>query len=480
MPKKLNRKINPKILLPQSKLSIGRLLFFVLVFLSVGIFVIFKSFASNPNLPGDLNDDNNVNIIDLSILLSKYNTSNSNADINLDGTVNVFDLSILLSNYNRIYNPGTGFVHQSGTQLLDENGRPIRLKGVDLGGWLSWEGWIWGQGFDYIGQTAMMNNLSSLVGQTKADQFREDVRNNYIREQDIQALASYGLNVVRVPFNYKLLEQQTAPYAIRTEGWTVLDNVITWAKKYHVHVVIDMQAAPCGQMFAFVSDWTGPEYFWWTPGCKDRYYALWTAIADRYKNEPTVAGYDLLGETIAGDAELVDLYKRVTTAIRSVDKNHAIIYEGNNMARDFDLFTEKFDSNQILSAHDYLWAFPGENISVRIAKYEAAAQRLNSPMWIGEFGETPIWDDDTSVKAFNASQYIQGWAMWTWKASPGFLVLRTLQHTAASQKLIYWMNDTTRPKPTLAEADQGMADFINVIKFENTTFDSNLKNVLTQ
>jgi len=48
---------------------------------------------------GDLNGDGTVSILDLSILLSNYSTSNSVADINKDGTVNIFDLSILLSDY---------------------------------------------------------------------------------------------------------------------------------------------------------------------------------------------------------------------------------------------------------------------------------------------------------------------------------------------------------------------------------------------
>ena len=52
----------------------------------------------NPK-PGDLNGDNAVNITDLSIMLSNFNTANAVADINKDGTVNIFDLSILLSNY---------------------------------------------------------------------------------------------------------------------------------------------------------------------------------------------------------------------------------------------------------------------------------------------------------------------------------------------------------------------------------------------
>lgn len=48
---------------------------------------------------GDLNNDGQINIFDLSILLSNFNTTNSVADINRDGQVNIFDLSSLLSRF---------------------------------------------------------------------------------------------------------------------------------------------------------------------------------------------------------------------------------------------------------------------------------------------------------------------------------------------------------------------------------------------
>jgi len=48
---------------------------------------------------GDINNDGQVNITDLSILLSDYGTTNSSADINKDGSVNILDMSILLSNF---------------------------------------------------------------------------------------------------------------------------------------------------------------------------------------------------------------------------------------------------------------------------------------------------------------------------------------------------------------------------------------------
>jgi hypothetical protein len=57
------------------------------------------SFNTATTKMGDINKDNSVNILDLSILLSKYGTTDTTADLNHDGVVNISDLSILLSNY---------------------------------------------------------------------------------------------------------------------------------------------------------------------------------------------------------------------------------------------------------------------------------------------------------------------------------------------------------------------------------------------
>ena len=49
--------------------------------------------------PGDLNEDGKVDLIDFSILLSKWGTSDATADINCDGIVDLIDLSILMSHW---------------------------------------------------------------------------------------------------------------------------------------------------------------------------------------------------------------------------------------------------------------------------------------------------------------------------------------------------------------------------------------------
>jgi hypothetical protein len=48
---------------------------------------------------GDANGDGRINLADLSILLSNYNTNYWRADFNDDGIVNITDQSILLSRY---------------------------------------------------------------------------------------------------------------------------------------------------------------------------------------------------------------------------------------------------------------------------------------------------------------------------------------------------------------------------------------------
>jgi len=50
-------------------------------------------------VPGDINGDGTVSVLDLSILLSHWNANYAAADLNSDGTVNILDLSTLLSHW---------------------------------------------------------------------------------------------------------------------------------------------------------------------------------------------------------------------------------------------------------------------------------------------------------------------------------------------------------------------------------------------
>lgn len=341
----------------------------------------------------------------------------------------------------------------------------LNLRAVNAGGWLMWEGWIFARGFDYVGETKIMSNLTGLVGAQLAEQFRRDVRASFIAPADWQAMAALGIGLVRVPFNHVLLEDDSAPFAYKQDGWDVLDSILAGAQAAGIQIVLDMHAAPGSQSLAFVSDYNGTGFLWWTEASRRRTVALWRAIAARYAGHPAIAGYDLLNEPVTSMSSLMALYRRIISAIREVDPVTPVFTEGNDAAQNLTDM-ERLDDNQVLEFHYYS---PLENMEATLATHEAVAQRLGLPLWCGEYGQRPLETVAAEAQALDAHGI--GRAIWTWKQTPGYRTYRKINHTAASKKLMEHITSTTRPRPTSTEAEAGLADFLRVIRFENTAPD---------
>ncbi|MFM7310731.1 MAG: cellulase family glycosylhydrolase, partial [Flavobacteriales bacterium] len=94
---------------------------------------------------------------------------------------------------------------------------------------------------------------------------------------------------------------------------------------------------------------------------KKRTIEIWNEIADQYKNERMILGYDLIREPAIDkkrEKELIDLHKDISSAMRAHDRNHMIVYEGNNYAIDLAVlskFDEELDKNGCYSFHLYTW-----------------------------------------------------------------------------------------------------------------------------
>jgi len=84
---------------------------------------------------------------------------------------------------------------------------------------------------------------------------------------------------------------------------------------------------------------------------------LWQKIAERYANEEWVGAYDIFDEPLPPDnsntKSLLPLYQKITAAIRSVDKNHLLIFEGIEWAQDFTGLDIPWDTNMAFSWHKY-------------------------------------------------------------------------------------------------------------------------------
>jgi endoglucanase len=354
------------------------------------------------------------------------------------------------------------FVHANGTALVDGNGDRLKLRGYNLGAWLLWEGWMMGGGWSLHGETTMMGRLADVVGDTDADAFREEFRARFITEEDIRRMAESGANVVRVGLNHNVLENDDADHTPREAGYALFDDLLLWCEQHGVRVVFDLHAAPGGQSSAFMAD-PEDEKLWDSVDKQDRTVALWREIAVRYRDNDTIAGYDLLNEPDAPDPEtLLAFYQRLAEAIRDIDPLHMIIVEGTNVAGELKEFTRAITWNQVYSVHQY--GFFGDWRTSELERWTAVSTEHQVPLWVGEFGLSDASDIQRSVELYNDDDNIAGYALWAWKEIHDEDDMPLIVSGAPDEwyKLARYMNGNWS-KPTVQEARIGMSGVLDAL-----------------
>src|SRR6516164_4943221 len=191
------------------------------------------------------------------------------------------------------------FLRTEGTEIVNADGQKVLLRGVGLGNWLLPEGYMWKFGNQVDRPRRIEKLVSDLIGPEKAKQFWSEFRKNYITEADIERISQLGYNSVRPALNSRLFVTEGNPPTYSGEGFALLDNLVKWCKANGVYVIIDMHAAIGGQTGQNIDDSANdqPELFS-QPKNQDELVELWRTIAERYKDEPAVAAYDLLNEPL--------------------------------------------------------------------------------------------------------------------------------------------------------------------------------------
>ncbi len=364
-------------------------------------------------------------------------------------------------------------VHRDGNQIVDGDGHPLKLRGVNLGGWLLWEPWMWG-GHLLASESKLSSRLESVVGAQEMSRFRQEVYDNFITEGDIQRISTLGFNVVRVPMNHTIFENGGL-------GFQILDRLLSWADRYHVYVVLDLHSAPGGQAKIFTADSEGGTLLWDSPEDQSRTVALWKSIAGRYKDRRIVAGYDLLNEPAPqSDSQLADMDRKIVAGIREVDPAHLVIVEGSKYASDFSMFNEPLSPNQAYSFHMY--TRKQDDRSEKLAEYSRIAKSQNVPMWCGEFGENTYQMIDSTLALFdNPANDVDGWAFWTWKRGPApNPTLMTIDLPAQWKHVVERdSSPLALGKPKGNETREAMQEFIQAIQLDHNQPDQKMISVLT-
>lgn len=318
------------------------------------------------------------------------------------------------------------FLHTEGESIYNESGEQIVLRGTNFGGWGIMEDWF----CPFVspsGEEDMYFTLVDRFGVEKTHELMQLYRSNWITEQDYKNVAELGMNVVRLPLWYRNFQSDDNGTWYRDKNGNIdfseLDEAVAMCRKYGLYIIIDMHGLPgyqndydhCGKsksMHLFDETEQGERY---REVSKD----LWVTIAQRYKDEPAVAMYDLmnepLGTNITSDAGAKQMFwdfsNELYEAIRSVDPNHIITMEAI------------WSPDAIASPDVYGW----ENIVYQEHLYdvtnptylrkmsEIKKADFNAPFYIGEFYPRGISTFSYILSLLNKKNL--SWTTWTYKGA---------------------------------------------------------------
>jgi len=321
---------------------------------------------------------------------------------------------------------------------ISDGENPVQLKGTNFAGWLMMEGYI--MGARNIAVQAFKKDFARRLGKRALADFEKDFYQNFIQRSDFDRARALGFNCIRLPFHCGLVE--AAPFKINRSGVAYLDKALQWAKAADLRVILDMHAAPGAQNHDWHSDSLGRARFWDSVRYQQRACAVWEYLADRYKDDTAVAGYDLLNEAVVGDVKKLNaFYKKAICAIRSADRHHVIFVEGNRWAMDLEALDDFDDGNLAFSIHFYHpieFSFnfiPGLKYPLRSKKgtfgrgtlkrmvdqYARFARKKCRPVLVGELGvnsRAGVWGDELllvdTLDCLNQAGF--HWTYWTFKA----------------------------------------------------------------
>ena len=310
------------------------------------------------------------------------------------------------------------FVQVHGREYYKKN-KKIFFNGIGIGSWLNMEHFMLGiPGTD----AQIRKTFADVLGMQQAEKFFDRFVYDFITEDDFRFLKEHRINLVRVPFNYRIFVDDQDADNLKEKGFQYLDYLMDLAHRYEIYVLLDLHTTPGGQNPDWHSDnGTGYTEFWEYDVFRRQIISLWGKIAAHYQDEEYLLGYDVLNEPFlipqllegnddAADiatgiavqnaaAILHDFYKKVIAAIRANDPAHIIFLEGDHFASCFDCMQGITEEQLALEFHFYptVW-YPdlyddNYDPAVRKAKFAevmqkltASAEQFDRPILCGEAG----------------------------------------------------------------------------------------------
>ena len=181
--------------------------------------------------------------------------------------------------------------------------------------------------------------------------YSDDRLDNFIKEYDFERVASWGMDHVRIPIDYNVLENEDGSY--KPEGFARIDRALKFAERNGLNVVFDLHKT-AGYSF---DEGEGEGGFFDEEALQERFYRLWEEISEHYGNDPDHIAFELLNEVTSKD--FIAKWNRIAnTCIKRIRKNakDTLIlvgsYDNNGVEAVKDL-DEPYDDKVIFNFHCY-------------------------------------------------------------------------------------------------------------------------------
>ena len=186
-------------------------------------------------------------------------------------------------------------------------------------------------------------NLGGWISQCRLE--KEHIA-EFIKKDDIKKIASWGLDHIRLPFDYPILEDDSSPFVYKEEGFDVIKKLLDWCKDASLNLVLDMHKAPG---YAFGNK-TGDNILFTDKTVQKRFVSLWQEIAKRFKNEGGNLIFELLNEIVDAHGDTWNkIARNAIDGIRGIDTDRYILIGGPNYNSAAGLDTlDIYDDGRIL------------------------------------------------------------------------------------------------------------------------------------
>jgi aryl-phospho-beta-D-glucosidase BglC (GH1 family) len=334
---------------------------------------------------------------------------------------------------------GTGapdYFHTAGNQIVDVNGKPVRLASV------SWFGF---ETTTYVAHGLWARNYKDMMNQ----------------------MVQLGFNTVRIPYSEDIFNSANAPNSINyslnpdlrgLSSLQILDKIVAYAGQVGLRIVLDEHSA-------MASD-ASNEQLWYVPGStvytQQAWVNDWVALAQRYAGNATVVGADLHnephGSATWGDGNPATDWRMAAqaagNAILKVNPNWLIIVEGvqtyngqsywwggNLMGAGQFPVVLNSPNHVVYSPHDYPASVSNQpwfsdpnypnNLPAVWNQYWGYLYRNDiAPVWLGEFGSKlqtasdQQWYQQITSYLSNTTGAPAGgvgmsWSWWSWNPNSG-------------------------------------------------------------